>query len=410
MADAAAETDAGIKRQETDANPSVDSTCMQVEALCGKAQNLILEMSAVVTPPPLQARTDLAGRTHGPIIPHRGQQVVSGSAFSHAHVLSTDTHIAVSRAGVAAGGMFFGSANLEEDLAELRSRVSRVELRLGQRGDSSLVEGHSETASLRKELWQLERGLADALRELSETKNQVRALQQQMGMAVFSKSHSEVAGASDIHATPTQVLTPSFPRTSMSAAAKSATGSSRQFPTSPDSYPGEVFDSKGQVWVSTPHMSCAASSELGVGVTSGRGTAESLDKALDTQSTPTQLLTPSYPRPPMIQTGSGSIGTVRACLSSPPETARPGHLPSHLPAPVALGVAARTCTPVPQLSCRTVGQPQHFQPTPRTGSTSPSGLHMCHTPIRGGACHRPTGQGAVTPIYPARHMCVRGGA
>lgn len=381
------------------ADPLAGSACSKVEELCGKAQSLVLQMSAAVVPPS-------TGRSATGLGAH---------AARAPHVAS--------------------APSLEAELAELRARVSRVELRLEQRSgraNSPSAEARAEALALRKELAELQDGLAEALRELGETKSQVRALKQQVGVAPGAVEPSvlaasalcrrstqpDFAGTLEAQATPTQVLTPSYPRSSLTAAAPPSVGPLRACPASPlEATPCDSCESRGQTWMPAQRMSSAAGSEQSAGVAGNKGAAELLEAA----STPTQLLTPSHPRPLMMQAvapAGGALGTARSCLASPPETARLPHgQPSaRLSAQLSLAAAARTCTPAQQPCGRPAGQehlrlaqPQLFQPTPRTSGTPPA-MHVCHTPGRGGTCPRAAGQGAGTPVYPARRTCIRGGA
>ena len=115
-----------------------------------------------------------------------------------------------------AGGMLgCGGINVEQDLAELRSRLCHLELKLEQRNSASLGKGLDQATALKKEFGQLESTLAAALRELAETKNQVRVLQWQCGAGTVARPQQApepASGASDSNANSTQVLTPSFPR------------------------------------------------------------------------------------------------------------------------------------------------------------------------------------------------------
>lgn len=410
-----------VEQDSADMEPFPGQSCNHVEVLCGKAQNLVLEMSAAAAP---------AWQAAARAVPDTG------------------------------GILGCGGINVEQDLAELRSRICHLELKLEQRDGASLAEAHAQAASLKKEFGQLESTLAEALRELGDTKNQVRVLQRQIGSGTTTARlplvTEPMAGGSDVNANSTQVLTPSFPRPPVPAIVPpQGVMSSRSFPASPDRESHETQGGAANLWApplprslpsSHSSESCAGT---GAGTGSLGGGASASGAFLEWQqqqqqqplfegghSTPTQILTPSRPRPPVVQ----GLSSLRACLPSPPETVR---LP---PAPAASYIPAVTVTTA--TACVTAGtqvhssrgpssngatlqhmqqqqqqqqyvhQPASHQPAKRTGSAPPpGGMQLCHTPVRGGtSCHRlvPGGMhsqgGTGTPIYPAQRAGVRGGA
>jgi len=365
-----------------------------------------------------------------------------------------------------AGILSCGGINAEQDLAELRSRICHLELKLEQHDGASLAEAHAQAAALKKEFGQLESTLAEALRELGETKNQVRVLQRQVeaGTAARPQQATEpVPGGSDV-ASSTQVLTPSFPRPPAPAiVAPQGVTSLRAFPVSPD---GEAHDTQGgaaNLWApplprSLPSNhgseSCVGTG-AGIGSLGGGGSSASgaflecqqQPSFEGGQSTPTQILTPSRPRPPVVQ----GLSSVRTSLPSPPDTVRLPPAPaSYMPAVTTACISPPETVRLPQapasyMPCVTAGAQVHsgrgttsngatvqhiqqqqqqqqqqyvHQPAKRTGSAPPQGgMQLCHTPVRGGTtCHRlvPGGMhsqgGAATPVYPAQRAGVRGGA
>mmetsp|Transcript_91563 Transcript_91563/g.181983 ORF Transcript_91563/g.181983 Transcript_91563/m.181983 type:complete len:567 (+) Transcript_91563:62-1762(+) len=170
-----------------------------VELLCGKAHNLVLEMSEAAVP---------AWRAAARAVPNTS------------------------------GLLGCGGINVEQDLAELRSRICHLELKLEQRDGASLAEAHAQAAALKKEFGQLETNLAEALWELRETKDQVRVLQRQIGAGTTSRllhATEPVASGLDVNASSTQVLTPTFPRPPTPAIVPpQGVASTRSFPASPE--------------------------------------------------------------------------------------------------------------------------------------------------------------------------------
>jgi len=402
-----------------------------VEVLCGKAQNLVLEMSAAAAP--------------------------AWQAAARAN----------------AGGILgCGGINVQQDLAELRSRICHLELKLEQRDGASLAEAHGQAAALKKEFGQLESTLAEALRELGETKNQVSVLQRQIGAGTTTRlqqATEPMAGGSDVNASSTQVTTPSFPRPRAPVIVPpQGITSLRTFPTSPDRESHETQGGVANLWVTPMPRSLPSSRSTESNAGAGSGTA-SLEWQQQPpfeggQSTPTQILTPSRLRPPVVQ----GLSSLRTCLPSPPETVRLTPAPaSYMPSPpetVRLPPAPASYMPSPPETVRLPPAPASYMPTlavatakacitagaqvqtsrgsPSNGATvqhiqqqqqqqqyvhqpakgtgsapPPGGMHLCHTPVRGGTtCHRlaPGGMhsqgGTGTPIYPAQRVCVRGGA
>jgi len=379
-------------------------------------------------------------------------------------VASPDWEAATRTAADARGILGCGGINVEQDLAELRSRICHLELKLEQRDGASLAEAHAQAAALKKEFGQLENTLAEALRELDETKNQVRALQQQMEAGTNARPDQAMepcSSGSDVNATSTKVLTPSFPRRPAPAILPpQGVMSSRAFPASPDRESVEAQGGAANLWAPPlprslpPSLSSESFVGVGAGASSlGCGGASASGGFLEWQqqpqqqpfeggqSTPTTVLTPSRPRPPVVQgLSSAGLSSLRTCLPSPPETVRvpPAPAASYVPA-VPLTSAKACITAAAQVqSSRGPSAIQHVQqqqqqqqqpqqqqqhqyvhqPTQRTGSAPPpGGMQLCHTPVRGGAtCHRllPGGihsqGGSGTPVYPAQRPAVRGGA
>jgi len=298
----------------------------------------------------------------------------------------------------------------------MRARVCAVELRVaeqvgvgGSRLGSPVPEARTENTALRGELARLEGGLAQAMRQISEMQAQIRALQQQVGAAPCDPNTGPLAGPDGSHASqpspadggsaigshvmpPMQLLTPPHPRAGTpapGAAPVIGVGSMITVP-SPEPIVGEVGDKSRHVWAVAP-----------------KGATEHLDGF----STPTQNLTPSCPRLLSVQplaTAGASLGQQRACFS-PPQTARlqSGHMSARMATTQPpLGTASRFGTPVQLSGGRAAAQergragtPHSYQPAPRSAGTPPMGVHVCHTPVRNGACHRLAAHGPGTPVY-----------
>lgn len=228
------EFEVGVDTGEFDTESLGGSTCEKVEALCDKAQNLIYEMSAFVTPPVPPPTGELCTVAAMPQKPHLGQDEEpltppSSSGIGTTAAPVAGTVLVSNRTGPATSG----GCTAEEELADVRFRINRIELELnriqiagnasGGGSASTMVPQDADVNTLRKQVEATQTQLGGALAEMREMRGQMSALTQLMGMlppaATGGTSPSVALGAlrgpvdtSRSYVAPTRLMLSSSPR------------------------------------------------------------------------------------------------------------------------------------------------------------------------------------------------------